>query len=67
MEHWLRTLVNLYVKEFTDFMWKMNSMEKSLGNSVFVTINARFLYKNISNQEIIETMETTLRRKTTGT
>ena len=67
MEHWLRTLVNLYVKEFTDFMWKMNSMEKSLGNSVFVTMDARFLYKNISNQEIIETMETTLRRKTTGT
>ena len=37
----------LYVKESTDFIWKINSMEQFPDNSIFVTMDVRFLFTNI--------------------
>ena len=56
-----------YVKDSTDFMRKINSMEKILDNSILVTMDVRSLYTNIPNKEGIEAVETTLKRKSIGT
>ena len=56
-----------YVKDSTDFIWKINSMEKIPDNSILVTMDVRSLYTNIPNKEGIETVETTLKRKNIGT
>ena len=49
-----------YVKDSTDFIRKINSMEKIPDNSILVTMDLRSLYTNIPNKEGIEALETTL-------
>ena len=49
-----------YVKDYTDFIRKINGMENIPDNSILVTMDVRSLYTNISNKERIETGETTL-------
>ena len=49
-----------YVKDYTDFIRKINGMENIPGNSILVTTDVRSLYTNISNKERIEAGETTL-------
>ena len=56
-----------FVKDSTDFIRKINSMEKIPDNSILVTMDVRSLYTNISNREGIEAAETTLKRKNIGT
>ena len=56
-----------YVKDSTDFIRKINSMEKIPDNSILVTMDVRSLYTNIPNKEGIEAVETTLKRKNIGT
>ena len=56
-----------YVKDSTDFIRKINSMEKNPDNSILVTMDVRSLYTNIPNKEGIEAVETTLKRKNIGT
>ena len=56
-----------YVKDSTDFIRKINSMEKVPNNSILVTMDVRSLYTNIPNKEGIEAVETTLKRKNIGT
>ena len=56
-----------YVKDSTDFIRKLNSMEKISDNSILVTMDLRSLYTNIPNKEGIEAVETTLKRKNIGT
>ena len=55
-----------YVKDSTDFIRKINSMEKIPDNSILVTMDVRSLYTNIPNKEGIEAVETTLKRKNIG-
>ena len=56
-----------YVKDSTDFIRKINSMEKIPDNSILVNMDVRSLYTNIPNKEGIEAVETTLKRKNIGT
>ena len=56
-----------YVKDSTDFIQKINCMEKIPDNSILVTMDVRSLYTNIPNKEGIEAVETTLKRKNIGT
>ena len=56
-----------YVKDSTDFIRKIDSMEKIPDNSILVTMDVRSLYTNIPNKEGIESVETTLKRKNIGT
>ena len=56
-----------YVKDSTDFIWKINSMKNIRDNSILVTMDVRSLYPNIPNKEVIEAVETTLKRKNIGT
>ena len=56
-----------YVKDSTDFIRKINSMQKIPDNSILVTMDVRSLYTNIPNKEGIEAVETTLKRKNIGT
>ena len=56
-----------YVKDSTDFIRKINSMEKIPDNGILVTMDVRSLYTNIPNKEGIEAVETTLKRKNIGT
>ena len=56
-----------YVKDSTDFIWKINSMEKIPDNSILVTMDVRSLYTYIPNKEGIEAVEKTLKRKNIGT
>ena len=56
-----------YVKDSTDFIRKINCMEKIPDNSILVTMDVRSLYTNIPNKEGIEAVETTLKRKNIGT
>ena len=56
-----------YVKDSTDFIRKINSMEKIPDNSILVTMDVRSLYTNIPNKEGIEAVETTFKRKNIGT
>ena len=56
-----------YVKDSTDFIRKINSMEKIPDNSIFVTMDVRSLYTHIPNKEGIKAVETTLKRKNIGT
>ena len=46
-----------YVKDSTNFIWKINNVEKVSGNGILVTIDVRSLYTNISNKEGIEAMK----------
>ena len=55
-----------YVKDSTDFIRKINSMEKIPDNSIFVTMDVRSLYTHIPNKEGIKAVETTLKRKNIG-
>ena len=48
-------------------MRNINSIEKIPDRSILVTIIVRSLYKNISNQEGTEVVETTLKRATIRT
>ena len=59
--------LNSYVKDSTDFIRKINSMDKITDNSIFVTMDILSLCTNISNKEGIEAVETTVRRKNVGT
>ena len=56
-----------YVKHSTDFIRKINGMEKIPDNSILVTMDVRSLYTNIPNKEGIEAVETTLKSKNIGT
>ena len=56
-----------YVKDCTDFIRKINSVEKISDNSILVTVDVRSLYTNIPNKEGIEAVETTLKRKNKAT
>ena len=53
-----------YVKDCTDFIRKINSMEK-IPDSILVTMDVRSLYTNIPNKDGIEAVETTLKRIST--
>ena len=55
-----------YVKNSTDFIRKINSMEKIPDNIILVTMDVWSLYTNIPNKEGIEAVETTLKRKIYG-
>ena len=46
-----------YVKDSTNFIWKINNVEKVSGNSILVTIDVRSLYTNIPNKEGIEAVK----------
>ena len=46
-----------YVKDSTNFIWKINNVEKVSGNGILVTIDVRSLYTNIPNKEGIEAMK----------
>ena len=56
-----------YVKGSTDFIRKINSIEKIPDSSIFVTMDVRSLYTNIPNKERIKAVKTTLKRKNIGT
>ena len=56
-----------YFKDSTDFIRKINSMEKIPDNSILVTMDVRSLYTSIPNKERIEAVETTRKRKNIGT
>ena len=55
--------LKLYVKDSTDFIWKINSMEQIPDNSILVTMDIHSLYTTIPNKERTEGVETTLKRK----
>ena len=55
-----------YVKD-SDFIRKINGMEKIPDSSIFLTMDVQSLYTNIPNKEGIEAVETTLKRKNIGT
>ena len=59
--------IKLYVKGSTDFIWKINSMEKVPDNNILLTMDVHFLYANIRNKEGIEAVETTLKRNNKAT
>ena len=46
-----------YVKDSTNFIWKINNVEKVSGNGILVTIDVRSLYTNIPNKEGIEAVK----------
>ena len=46
-----------YVKDSTNFIWKINNVEKVSGNGILLTIDVRSLYTNIPNKEGIEAMK----------
>ena len=52
-----------YVSDSTDFIRKINGMEKIPDNSILVTMDVQSLYASIPNKEGIEAVETTLKRK----
>ena len=56
-----------YVKDSTDFIRKINSMEKIPDNKILLTMDVRSLYANIPNKKGIDAVETTLKRKNVGT
>ena len=55
--------LRLYVKDATDFIRKINNLERIPESSIFVTMDVYSLYTNISNNEGIKAVETTLKRK----
>ena len=46
-----------YVKDSTNFIWKINNVEKVSGNGILVTIDVHSLYTNIPNKEGIEAVK----------
>ena len=46
-----------YVKDSTNFIWKINNVEKVSGNGILVTIDVRSLYTNTPNKEGIEAVK----------
>ena len=46
-----------YVKDSTNFIWKINNVEKVSGNGILVTIDVCSLYTNIPNKEGIEAVK----------
>ena len=52
-----------YVKDSTDFIRKIKSMEKIPDKRILVTMDVRSLFTNIPNKEGIEAVETTLKRE----
>ena len=59
--------IKSYVKGSTDFIWKINSMEKVPDNDILLTMDVHSLYANIRNKEGIEAVETTLKRNNKAT
>ena len=55
-----------HVKDSTDFIRKINNLERITENSIFVTMDVHSLYTNIPNNEGIKIVETTLMRKKTS-
>ena len=52
-----------YVKDSTNFIKKVSTIDKVPKESLLVTTDVRSLYINISNNEGIKAVETTLKRK----
>ena len=52
-----------YVKDSTDFIRKINSVEKISDSSILVTKDVSWLYTNIPNKEGVEAVKTALKRK----
>ena len=52
-----------YVKDSTDFIRKINNLERIPKNSILVTLDVRSLYTNIPNNEGIKAVETALKQK----
>ena len=59
--------IKSFVKDSTDFIHKINSIEKLFNNSILLNMIVHFLYTNILNKEGIEAVETTMKKKNTGT
>ena len=56
-----------YIKDSTNFIRKINNMEKFLTTAFLLTMDVCSFYTNIPNKEGIEAVETTVKRKNMGT
>ena len=55
--------LEFHIKDSTDFIKKVSTIDRVLQESFLVTIDIRSLYTNIPNNKGIKAVETTLKRK----